>query len=631
MSADLEQLLREAAGTPRRELDLDGLEATVRRRRLRRRAGTALAAVIALAAVAVALPALLQPRVIIDTPAEPDGWPVLVRYVETRVDDGQAFEWEVGARGWTSWTMVRARAFNLDDAGEPVDPSPEGLALAREGEDRWAGTTYFLDEDDREGPFDLVAEALAGAWAERYALEEHPDGQDAWLPLDPFVATPARPDDAPGDELVAADMPALRGEVAERLGLDPDDLVAFTIERDDGIHVTWVRHAASGLPLFYEEGMGGPPSIEDGAAADIRVRVDATDVRFDAELPEPTPLEPDPDVPPDEQTGVDEPEGPETAAAGDWRMLPDAPVPGRQNTGGVWTGDELLVWGGVPRAAGAAYDPESDAWRALPEAPLDPREWHVTVWTGSELIIWGGSAYEEPDDPDDACPEDPPPAPYTDRDEIPEVHVRNVDCVTFRNIALGFTDGTYRPALPVSRDQMASFLARLYATRDPWEAARFACRVGVRALRGVHPTTYVLHSFMDARDVAPAWALLQRGIVATDPRLRATQERLQACAYGMGHPERDEVVPACVQHSVLDEQENARLGTLLPLHPRLEQAEVCSHHQVPERAADIDRYDRKAREQTGEGGDNKQHGRRGAMWGEEPSHAPDVRAGGAQP
>jgi hypothetical protein len=40
---------------------------------------------------------------------------------------------------------------------------------------------------------------------------------------------------------------------------------------------------------------------------------------------------------------------------------------------------------------------------------------------------------------------------------------------------------------------------------------------------------------------------------------------LQACAYGMAHPDRDEIVPACVQHSVFDEAENARLGALLPL------------------------------------------------------------------
>jgi hypothetical protein len=98
-------------------------------------------------------------------------------------------------------------------------------------------------------------------------------------------------------------------------------------------------------------------------------------------------------------------------------------------------------------------------------------------------------------------------------------------------------------------------------------ALRFARRLGVRALTGqVHPTTYVMHSFMDAADVAPAWDLLQRGVRATDPKMLATQERLQACAYGMAHPDRGEIVPACVQHSVLDEAENADLSRLLPLH-----------------------------------------------------------------
>jgi hypothetical protein len=76
-----------------------------------------------------------------------------------------------------------------------------------------------------------------------------------------------------------------------------------------------------------------------------------------------------------------------------------------------------------------------------------------------------------------------------------------------------------------------------------------------------------MHRFMDAPDVAAAWAMLQRGETAEDPRVRETQERLQACAYGMAHPERDEVVPACVQHSVLDDAENAVLARRLPLHP----------------------------------------------------------------
>ena len=67
-----------------------------------------------------------------------------------------------------------------------------------------------------------------------------------------------------------------------------------------------------------------------------------------------------------------------------------------------------------------------------------------------------------------------------------------------------------------------------------------------------------------ARHVAPAWELLERGETATDPMLRATQERLQACAHQMAHTDQDRIVPACVQHSVLDPQENTRLLQLLP-------------------------------------------------------------------
>jgi hypothetical protein len=76
-----------------------------------------------------------------------------------------------------------------------------------------------------------------------------------------------------------------------------------------------------------------------------------------------------------------------------------------------------------------------------------------------------------------------------------------------------------------------------------------------------------MHSFMDARDVRPAWELLQRGETSDDPRIRATQERLQACSYAMAHPESDTLVPACAQHGVLDPQENLELMKLLPLEP----------------------------------------------------------------
>lgn len=98
-------------------------------------------------------------------------------------------------------------------------------------------------------------------------------------------------------------------------------------------------------------------------------------------------------------------------------------------------------------------------------------------------------------------------------------------------------------------------------------ALRTARRVGVRSLLRNRPVvqTLVMHQFMDAAVVAPAWAATLRGETCSDPRLRATQERLAACHYAMAHPEDGTLVPACVQHSVLDPGENAALRTLLPL------------------------------------------------------------------
>ncbi|MEO5983355.1 MAG: hypothetical protein ABIQ13_13675 [Pedococcus sp.] len=103
---------------------------------------------------------------------------------------------------------------------------------------------------------------------------------------------------------------------------------------------------------------------------------------------------------------------------------------------------------------------------------------------------------------------------------------------------------------------LRSFLARTGGAREVLTAAR----------RGnIRPMTFVVHSFMDAADVAPAWELMRAGIVADEPRLKATQERLGACTYAMAHPETGELVPACVQHSVLDPGQNIELRRLLPL------------------------------------------------------------------
>ncbi|MGI8632737.1 MAG: radical SAM domain-containing protein [Solirubrobacterales bacterium] len=98
-------------------------------------------------------------------------------------------------------------------------------------------------------------------------------------------------------------------------------------------------------------------------------------------------------------------------------------------------------------------------------------------------------------------------------------------------------------------------------------AGRFVRRAGARNLlrHGFRALTFVQHNFMDAELVKPAWKGLREGTMSDDPQVRATQERLQACSYAMAHPDSDELVPACAQHSVLDPEENLRLTELLPV------------------------------------------------------------------
>jgi hypothetical protein len=122
---------------------------------------------------------------------------------------------------------------------------------------------------------------------------------------------------------------------------------------------------------------------------------------------------------------------------------------------------------------------------------------------------------------------------------------------------------------------LAGRLARAFA-RHPrmltdalaW-SARFGARAGLVPLvrHGARALTFVMHSFMDARHVRPAWEGLRRGELSDDPPVREAQERLQACSYAMAHPESGELVPACAQHSVLDPEENLRLTEVLPLVP----------------------------------------------------------------
>ena len=85
-------------------------------------------------------------------------------------------------------------------------------------------------------------------------------------------------------------------------------------------------------------------------------------------------------------------------ATNTWTATSTTDVPeGRENHTAVWTGDEMIVWGGGAGATGAwadtggRYDPAANEWSPTSTtiAP-EPRTYHTAVWTGTEMIVWGG-------------------------------------------------------------------------------------------------------------------------------------------------------------------------------------------------------------------------------------------------
>jgi N-acetylneuraminic acid mutarotase len=71
----------------------------------------------------------------------------------------------------------------------------------------------------------------------------------------------------------------------------------------------------------------------------------------------------------------------------------------RADATAVWTGTEMIVWGGQFVSGGvtnyldtgARYNPAVNTWQALPTngAPT-ARFDHTAVWSGGEMIVWGG-------------------------------------------------------------------------------------------------------------------------------------------------------------------------------------------------------------------------------------------------
>jgi len=115
--------------------------------------------------------------------------------------------------------------------------------------------------------------------------------------------------------------------------------------------------------------------------------------------------------------------------AGDrWRALSPAGAPAaRWAHTAIWTGRQMIVWGGLGCGrdsgnepmlcgTGGAYDPAADKWTALAmDGAPSPRAGHAAVWTGQQMIIWGGAATRCGDGSSGACSDGAAYDPATDR------------------------------------------------------------------------------------------------------------------------------------------------------------------------------------------------------------------------
>lgn len=85
-------------------------------------------------------------------------------------------------------------------------------------------------------------------------------------------------------------------------------------------------------------------------------------------------------------------------AADAWAPMSKVGAPAaRDMAKAAWAGDEMLIWGGRGCGAafaacgdGASYRPSTDAWVPLAAGGPAGRQGHSIVWTGDLMIVWGG-------------------------------------------------------------------------------------------------------------------------------------------------------------------------------------------------------------------------------------------------
>lgn len=135
----------------------------------------------------------------------------------------------------------------------------------------------------------------------------------------------------------------------------------------------------------------------------------------------------------------------------------------------VWTGTQLIIWGGAsvyPAKAkmlgdGAAYDPSVRRWTTLPRSPLSPRVDASAVWDGRAMLVWGGITHLNPNNTDQLASNGAaynprthswtllPPGPLSARDSATMLWT-GTDAIVFGGVAAGSKSSTraasYQPA-----------------------------------------------------------------------------------------------------------------------------------------------------------------------------------------
>ena len=78
-----------------------------------------------------------------------------------------------------------------------------------------------------------------------------------------------------------------------------------------------------------------------------------------------------------------------------WQPTSTQDAPSLSGHTAVWTGSEMVVWGADTSGAsiGRRYHPASDTWRTVTTSNSPPATSHTAVWTGNRMIVWGGNPY----------------------------------------------------------------------------------------------------------------------------------------------------------------------------------------------------------------------------------------------